>query len=143
MGLKMRTKTILTIFVSVLLIGCFIYGASSDEDMYKLASALTKLSAAVESTVRYKDPPQNLSDDKLLEFATRHDPSLLQSFITYRLRVLHQDRHAIVLVCTKDGTHALLEDAGCTGELDAHLWQHEPRLACEFTLTVAQTCTLH
>lgn len=139
----MRTKTIFTIFVSVLLIGCSIYSASSDEDMYKLASALTKLSAAVESTVRYKDPPQNLSDDKLLEFATRHDPSLLRSFTTYRLRVLRKDRHAIVLVCTKDGTHALLEDAGCTGELDAHLWQSKSQPACEFTLTVARTCTLH
>ncbi len=139
----MRTKTIFTIFVSVLLIGCSIYSSSSDEDMYKLASALTKLSAAVESTVRYKDPPQNLSDDELLDLATRHDPRLLQPFTGYKLRVLSQEHHAIVLICTKDGTHALLEDAGCTGELDVHLWQSNPQLACEFTLTVAQTCTLH
>jgi len=140
----MRTKSILTIFISVLLIGCSIYSvSSSDEDMYKLASALTKLSASVESTVRYKDPPQNLSDDELFKLATRHDPSLMQPFTGYKLRVLNQERHAIVLICSKDGTRAFLEDAGCTSKLDAHLWQSEPQPACEFTLTVAQTCTLH
>ena len=139
----MRTKTISTIFLSILLIGCAVYGTSNDEDMYTLASALTKLSASVESTVRYKDPPQNLSDSELLDLATRHDPRLLQPFTGYTLRVLREEHHAIVLVCTKDGTHALLEDAGCTGELDVHLWQNKPQPACEFTLTVRQACTLH
>jgi len=40
------------------------------EEMYIRASALTKLSAAVESTVRYKNPPPELSDRELLTLAT-------------------------------------------------------------------------
>ena len=46
------------------------------EEMYIKASALTKLSAAVESTVRYKNPPPGLNDRELLTLATRHDPAL-------------------------------------------------------------------
>jgi hypothetical protein len=48
--------------------------------MYIKASALTKLSAAVESTVRYKNPPTGLDDRELLALSTRHDPALLDNF---------------------------------------------------------------
>jgi hypothetical protein len=79
------------------------------EEMYIKASALTKLSAAVESTVRYKSPPSDLDESELLKLATRHDPVLLENFNGYKVRVLCQDRHSVVLVCDAAGTQALLE----------------------------------
>jgi hypothetical protein len=48
------------------------------EEMYIKDSALTKLSAAVESTIRYKNPAPDLSDSELLALATKHDPILLE-----------------------------------------------------------------
>jgi hypothetical protein len=90
----------------------------ASEEMYIKGSALTKLSAAVESTVRYKNPAPDLSNSELLVLATRHDPVLLENFNGYKVRVLHQDRHSAVLVCDAAGTRALLEDAGCTGPMD-------------------------
>ena len=108
--------------------------------MYILGSALTKLSAAVESTVRYKDPEDRISDAELLILATRHDPGLLEPFADYTVLVLRQDKHALVLVCTKDGNIGLLEDAGCSSELDRHLWKEEPPKRCEFTVKVQEAC---
>jgi hypothetical protein len=107
--------------------------------MYTKASALTKLSAAVESTVRYKNPPPELNDWQLLTLATRHDPALLDNFKGYRVRVLRQARHSVVLVCNTSGTRALLEDAGCTGPTDRHRWMGKPE-ACEFTTSIAEVC---
>ena len=109
------------------------------KDMYIKASALTKLSAAVESTVRYKNPPSNLTDEQLLELATLHDPILLENFKGHKVRVLREGRHSIVLVCDTSGDRALLEDAGCTGRMDRAHWtgKSEP---CELSIDPRQQC---
>ncbi|MGH8763028.1 MAG: hypothetical protein ACREUR_07315 [Nitrosospira sp.] len=112
---------------------------SDSEEMYIKASALTKLSAAVESTVRYKNPPSELDESELLTLATRHDPVLLENFRDYKVRVLSRDRHSVVLVCDASGTRALLEDAGCTGPMDRERWKgkQEP---CKFSIDTKALC---
>lgn len=137
----MRTKIILFVIAFTFVAGCRVSGAD-EEEMYRLASALTKLSAAVEATVRYEEPPPGTGEQELLRLATQHDPSLLRPFENYFVRAVSRDRHAIVLLCTKDKTRGLIEDAGCSAKLDAHLWQANPPKACEFTIKVEQTCAL-
>jgi hypothetical protein len=74
------TRTTIASAISVTITIGFLASCTSSqrgpdsEEMYVKASALTKLSAAVESTVRYKNPPPDLGDSELLELATRHDP---------------------------------------------------------------------
>ena len=109
------------------------------EEMYAKASVLTKLSAAVESTVRYKNPPPDLTDRQLLELATRHDPILLGNFEGYKVRVRREGRHAVVLVCDASGNRALLEDAGCSGRMDQAHWMGNPG-PCEFSIDLRQQC---
>ena len=101
--------------------------------------SVTKLSAAVESTVRYKNPPPDLSETELLAVATRHDPVLLENFKGYTVRVLRQERHSIVLVCDRTGARALLEDTGCSGAMDRARWMDAPE-SCEFSLDTAAVC---
>lgn len=134
----MKHRPFLYLFLTALLSGCHANGADSSEEMFVLGSALTKLSAAAESTVRYKAPPPALTDRELLVFATRHNPNLLAPFDDYTLLVLREDRHAVVLVCTKDGQKALMEDAGCSAELDARHW--ESSRTCGFTVKPAVVC---
>jgi len=111
----------------------------NNEVMLTRASQLAKLSTAVESTVRYKNPPADLDEQGLLKFATRHDPQLLDNFADYKVRVLVAERHSVVLVCTKDGKRGLLEDAACTAAFDQHLWKDSSK-PCEFTLTTKTAC---
>ena len=121
--------------------GCApILPAPNEEAMLIKASALTKLSAAAESAVRYKKTPEDLADRALLQWATTHDPSLLAPFSTYTLRVLRQERHAVVLMCTEDGMIALIEDAGCTAASDRHRWRDTPGAPCEFTIDPRSVC---
>lgn len=137
----MKSKSVLIgcIFVVsfFMFLACAHIGTSADEEMYILGSALTKLSSAVESTVRYKAPPTELSDLDLAVLSTKHDPKLLDSFANHRIRILKENRHAIVLICSKSD-QGLLEDAGCTAKLDKHLWKNSN--PCEFTLTVRSVC---
>ena len=109
------------------------------EEMYIKASELTKLSAAVESTVRYKNPPAEVNENELLALATRHDPVLLENFRGYKVRVRREARHSIVLVCDASGTRALLEDAGCTGPMDNHRWMGKSQ-PCEFSIDTRAVC---
>jgi hypothetical protein len=136
------TVTVTVVFVLALAAGCApLTGMQRPdrEEMYIKASALTKLSAAVESTVRYKNPPSGLNDRQLLTLATRHDPALLDNFKGYTVRVLRYARHSVVLVCDSSGTRALLEDTGCSGPMDRHRWMGKPE-PCEFTTNIAEVC---
>ncbi len=135
-----KTTTIVIAVAVYFAAGCAIGSKRPDsEEMYIKASELTKLSAAVESTVRYKNPPPDLSESELLVLATRHDPVLLENFNGYKVRVLRQDRHSVVLVCDSTGAHALLEDAGCTGPMDRARWMGKPE-PCEFSLDTRNIC---
>ncbi len=113
---------------------------ADDQRILRLGSSLTKLSRAVEYTVRYGQPVSALSDEALLAQATEQDPTLLMPFKGYVVRVSRQDRHAVVLVCTSDPPQALLEDAGCTARLDKESWRQAPGAACEFSLQAAAVC---
>jgi hypothetical protein len=107
-------------------------------EMAVRASALTKLSSAMQSYVRYTDPVPELGEAALLAEGTKHDPALLTNLNDYKLRLLVQNRHAVVLMCTKAGDRALLEDAGCTGEFEQHHWQQDA-VPCEFS-SVIKVC---
>jgi hypothetical protein len=114
-------------------------GPVQREAMLTQASALTKLSSAMESLIRYGQPQPGLDDATLLAEGTREDPALMTPFAGFKVRVLNKDRHAVVLVCTKDGQRALLEDAGCTGKMDVHHWELAAA-PCEFSVSVANAC---
>jgi hypothetical protein len=65
---------------------------------------------------------------------------LLANLGDYRIRMRADDRHAIVLMCSRDGKRALVEDAACTAGPDARHWEQTPA-PCEFTLTAARACS--
>jgi len=139
--MKIKKRFSLVIVAVVLLFsGCAGAQVRSETKMNELGSALTKLSSAVESTVRYKEVETDLADDKLLILSTKHDPGILEPFQGYKLRVLRQNSHTAVLVCTEDGLAALLEDAGCTARMDQHHWKSQPLPSCEFTLDLDKVC---
>lgn len=119
---------------------CSAATAQSEREMNDKASALTKLSAAVETTVRYRHPSPLLSEDQLLKLSTAHDPRLLTQFRDYSVRVFRDQRRAIVMLCTVQSDRALLEDAACTPKLDRHHWRTSPGLPCELSLKAAATC---
>jgi hypothetical protein len=138
----MRISTLTaTLVLTLAATACLEDGRNSNEAMLIKAAQLTKLSTAVESTVRYKNPPPDLGEQGLLRLATQHDPQLLANFTGYKVRVLAKDRHSVVLVCTEDGRRGLAEDAACTVALDRQLWQNAQQ-PCEFTMDPATVCAV-
>lgn len=124
--------------VLALLGGCA--APTSERDMNYLGSALTKVSAAVDATVRYKRSADGLEDLQLLEAATAHDPALIKPFEGRTVRTVRVGRDSAVLLCEAGNGKALLEDAGCTAKLDVHRWNSGAATSCVFTLDLKQTC---
>jgi outer membrane murein-binding lipoprotein Lpp len=133
-----RVKTTVFILAVVLLASCATQ--PNEQEMDYLASALTKVSAAVDATVRYRRLPENMSESELLRAATAHDNQLMKPFDGFTVRVLRSGRDSAVLVCQPRG-RALLEDAGCTAKLDVHRWNAPGgNDLCEFTLDLNTVC---
>lgn len=123
----------------LLLAGCMPEFHRKESNLMPLASSLTKLTAAVESTVAFKkNAPAGARDQELVRTATAHDASLAQPFTKHLIRAEARGGHALVLLCSKDGTKALFEDVGCTAKVDKHLW--ETPSPCEFTISVEDAC---
>ena len=135
------TKSLVgTIVLSLLVSACAINANADNDGMFIMSSQLTKLSAAVESTVRYKNPPADLDEQGLLILSTQHDSQLLENFSGFKVRALSKERHSVVLICTVDGLRGLLEDAACTPALDRHHWKDSPNQPCEFTVETVTAC---
>jgi hypothetical protein len=133
----------LALIVALALTGCATVNTEpfySDHEMMTTAVALTKVSAAVEANLRYGAPSEDLTDAEFLTRSVAHDPTLLKPFSEYRILATRQGNHAAMLVCSPDGTTALLEDAGCTAPMDLLRWQEHPRKPCAFSIDLAKLC---
>ena len=138
---KLIVHAFVFVAVSMLTTSCLHAGTVDEEEMLGLAAALTKVSAPVHSTVRYKNPPTNIHDEALLGLATAHNPKLLNAFDGYVLKARQDGLYSSVLVCAGHGNTALIEDAGCTGGFDLQIWKTNPQHSCDYVLDLAQTCS--
>lgn len=135
-------KAILSCLISSSFLLSCAHAAGDEKEMHTLASHLLLVSGSVENTVRYVEPANELTDKELIVYATKHDPALIKPFENYTVKakgvLIGQKKHSHILVCTLEEDRALLEDVGCTSELDKSRFRD--RSACEVTLDVAAIC---
>ncbi|MFA5040443.1 MAG: hypothetical protein WC464_02265 [Bdellovibrionales bacterium] len=136
----MQRKLIL-FFVLSITVGCSYAPAPRDQmEYYPLGSSLTQLSRVIEGKLYSGRLPADLNGDMLLKEATRDNPNLLLPFGDYKMKANRSGRHVALLVCDKEETRAILEDAGCTGTLEKHLWQAQSPQPCEFSIDLITLC---
>lgn len=132
---------ILSILVSSMLLGACvgpIVAAPDGDERGRLSTKMVNLSSAVDTYFKYLPTPPTDTDAVILQNATRHDRRLLApEFEPYLLKVKYQDPYALLLLCSKDGKRAIMEDAGCSARLDRQAPHDAP---CDFTLHVSEGC---
>jgi hypothetical protein len=117
------------------------HAQTADDRLYlPLASALTKLAAAVDAYVADSPVAGPHSTEEVLKAATAHDPSLLSPFRSYLIRIGIVGRDSSVLLCTTDRMRALIEDAGCTARSDSQRWRLSTPAGCIFSLDLLKLC---
>jgi hypothetical protein len=90
-----------------LLLACASAADDRDSEMYDAASALTKLAAAVDGTIRHGETSLLMSETDLLAMSVADDPSLLMPLQNFLVRVRREGDDSSVLICDVHGTIAL------------------------------------
>ncbi len=135
----MKAKRIVQfLLVSLWLIfaaGCV---TTSSQRAERLVTPLPKLTSAVEALVRYPDPANPVSDDRLVAEAIKDKPELQRAFAGYPIKVRHDAKNTVILVCSPDGKWAWLEDASWTLGVDHKWYLVKPPMPAEFTMDPTQ-----
>lgn len=139
----MKLKISLTLCFYLFILSCTHTPPPTDispSERGNLSVLLVNLSSAVDAYFSTLSEAPTENDSDILSIATIPDPSLLSpQFNDYLLKVQYQQHHAVLLLCTKDGKVALMEDAGCSARLDRQVTNNSP---CEFTLNVLPNCQI-
>ena len=136
----MKRITLISLAAAFLLGACVIPidDALDAGERGRLSTKMVNLSSAVNTYFADLSAAPTDSDATILQNATRHDKRLLApEFLPYVLKVRYQNPYAVLLLCSKDGTRAIMEDAGCSARLDRQVTRVAP---CEFTLHVSRGC---
>ena len=136
----MKYRTLMGLIAALLLCACStpVDSAPSAKERGRLSTQMVNLSSAVDTYFADLSQAPTDSDATILQMATRHDKRLLApEFELYVLKVQYQNPYAVLLLCSKDGKWAIMEDAGCSARLDRQIIRRAP---CECTLRVRQGC---
>ncbi len=136
----MKHSILISLTAALLLAACVAPTASAldAEERGRLSAKMVNLSSAVDTYFADLAEAPIDGNVSILQSATRHDPRLLASeFEPYMLKVQYQKSYAVLLLCSKDGNRAIMEDAGCSARLDRQIAHGT---ACEFTLLVNPGC---
>ncbi|MHB1117740.1 hypothetical protein [Sideroxydans sp.] len=138
----MKFSVLIKLLPSILLVACISATADTPSASERgiLSTKTVNLSSAVD--IYFSDfteePKESVATT--LKNATQHDKRLLDKvFSNYELKVQYQNPYAVLLICSKDGRSAIMEDAGCSARIDRQVTSSAP---CEFTLKVTHGCTV-
>lgn len=136
----MKRHILISLVISLLLGACAAPGGVvlDAKERDKLSVKMVNLSAAVEDY--FGDSIETSIDTvpNILQKATRRNPSVLPpEFEAYLVKIQYQNPYGVLLLCSKDGKQAIMEDAGCSARLDRQVTDAAP---CTFTLHVVRNC---
>lgn len=125
------------LFASVWLLVAAGCATTSTRQAERLVTPLPKLTAAVQAVVRYPDPANLVPDELLVAEAIKNKPELQRAFQGYPIKVRHDAKNTVILVCSPDGKWAWLEDASWTLGVDRQWYLAKPPKSAEFTMDPA------
>tara|TARA_R110002020_G_scaffold360574_5_gene573359 strand:- start:870 stop:1292 length:423 start_codon:yes stop_codon:yes gene_type:complete len=127
-----------TLLIAMATVGCNSHAQTKDpEVMYDMASKLKDIAFEVQGLVKYGDG-ESLSNSELLLAAIDNDKSTLEIFGEYEISILVEGTRTALMLC--DNKVALIEDSGCTPEVDAHYWNEDKIYSCDFKLELEKVC---
>ena len=139
--MKNTAKLVISIAFTLVVSGCAIKNIYNNEDYYSaLKTKLKHITKAVHTVVKYEDTSKYKTDRELIEYSQGKDTLNLRAFDDYEILVSKTSKGAILLVCTKDKTTAIFEDAGCTDNSIDKSHYLNKNTPCTFTLDIS-VCT--
>jgi hypothetical protein len=83
---------------------------------------------------------RQIPDDIIYEYLQKNYPRDIEEFQEYSLQFRNANGYAVILMCDKKKTKALIEDISCTGAVEGgELFKED--IACGFSLDVETECS--
>ncbi len=126
------------IAVTIFIVGFFVNGCASKLNdtgtLHNKASELKNLTKKAKGAILRKIP-----DEQIYTYLEDRYPDELQEFSEYSLHIKNVNGFAVILMCNKEQTKALVEDISCTGAVEGgELFKED--LECSFHLDVEKEC---
>jgi hypothetical protein len=102
----------------------------------RLVSDVSKLTTAVAGELRYGDLPDSPTDEQILTGAMQGNDELALAFAGIPVRIRHDQKDAVLLICSPDGKAAWFEDASWTQPVDKQWYSSKPPHPAEFTIAL-------
>ncbi len=126
------TQFLVLVLVAIVLSAC--EPASTAPKPEALVAPTMKLTSAVQAVLLYPENGIPVADDQLYAAAVKDKPELQAAFQGVVVKIKHDSRNVVILVCSPDGKVAWLEDASWTVPLDKKWYEIEPSHPAAFTL---------
>lgn len=129
---QLRAKeTVLMLVCCLLLTACVSLKSLGPDN---LITPLPKLTLAIQALVRWPPDGVAMTDEKMLATVYEKKPELREAFSCYTVKIWHNTRDVVVLVCSPDGQRGIMEDASATPGVDRVWYQTDPMHPAQFSL---------
>lgn len=108
--------------------------ATLQSRMSALASTTGSVTLRVERLCARNLMPDGATNKSILLKATEGTPYERGDFEDYTFNAKCVSAHAVVLICSKDGAKALIEETACVMGPDKNHWEAKPPVPCDFTI---------
>jgi hypothetical protein len=98
----------------------------------RMEKPLMNLTTAVRGAAAYAPDNALQSDKEALHLTYQRNPELERTFHGYPVQIRHEGKEVVVLVCSRNGKFALLEDASWTEPVDRRWYKFtaKPKEPC-------------
>jgi hypothetical protein len=100
----------------------------------ELVAPMKRLTPAIQAIILWPENTDTPTDAQVIEEVFKEKPELRETFQDLQIKILHNDKEVVVLICSQDGKNAWMEDASWTLELDKEWYKKDPSRPCEFSL---------
>jgi len=127
---NIHKKLFLPPFLLFLLCSC----ATTQSRMSALSSTTGAVTSRVERLCIRNLVPATETNESIFLRATQDTPYERADFEDYAFHAKCVSNHAVILICSKDDTKALIEDTSCVIGPDKRHYQTSPPVPCDFTI---------
>lgn len=107
-------------------------------EVSRVIGVLRLLSPMVDDYVAHNPKAQNMETKQIILESVKSSPALANALKDYKVNIRVDGLDSAILVCMPSGDKALVEDAGCSAEVDRQYTDHP--MPCTFELNLKETC---
>lgn len=107
-------------------------------EVSQVIGILRLLSPMIDDYVAHNPKAQSMGTEQIIRESVKSSPTLANALKNYKVSIRVDGLDSAILVCMPLGDNFLVEDAGCSAEVDRQYRDYP--MPCSFQLDLSKTC---